>query len=134
MPRSAVTVSTDNCTNLAQRACGHAERFKRRWEECSETLERVLLWSCQFLNRSHDKEPHVQKQHDAAIRWPTSSDTIVVDVAFRCPDGSRYGGGVAASPTEAACEEKHQLYKPSVAAQHMEGLSKQDATRSSLGS
>ena len=34
---------------------------------------------------------------DAAIRWPTSLHTTVVDITVRCPHASRYGGGVTAS-------------------------------------
>ena len=51
---------------------------------------------------------------DAAIRWPTSLHTTVVDVTVRCPHASRYGGGVTASPTEAAEDEKHKRYGPRV--------------------
>ena len=47
---------------------------------------------------------------DAAIRWPTSLHTTVVDVTVCCPHASRYGGGVTASPTEAGEDEKHKRY------------------------
>ena len=51
---------------------------------------------------------------DAAIRWPTSLHTTVVDITVRCPHASRYGGGVTAPPTEAAEDEKHKRYGPQV--------------------
>ena len=51
---------------------------------------------------------------DAAIRWPTSLHTTVVDITVRCPHASRYGGGVTASPTAAAEDEKHKRYGPQV--------------------
>ena len=50
----------------------------------------------------------------AAIRWPTSFHTTVVDITVRCPHASRYGGGVTASPTAAAEDEKHKRYGPQV--------------------
>ena len=51
---------------------------------------------------------------DAAIRWPTSLHTTVVDITVRCPHASRYGGGVTASPTAAAEDEKHKRNGPQV--------------------
>ena len=51
---------------------------------------------------------------DAAIRWPTSLHTTVVDITVRCPHASRYGGGVTASPTAAGEDEKHKRYGPQV--------------------
>ena len=51
---------------------------------------------------------------DAATRWRTSLHTTVPNVTARCPHASPYGGGVTASPTKAAEDEKHKRYGPKI--------------------
>ena len=91
--------------NVAEQAHGPAQR----------TLEHTLTLREQSPSSSQERvQTCTEATLDAAIRWPTSFHTTVVDVTVRCPHASRYGGGVTASPTEAAEDKKHKRYGPRV--------------------